>query len=140
MSAQLFNVLLKSVTCLSFLGYGLMSARLSILQTESLTTSTNQLQSVCVPENTTTSWKQQNTEYTISGHATIKQNFDGCYNSVLKIIENKLNAPNDLKNKNIYAFSLYYDQLLKSGAIDEEGGSVDLNLIAAKAKDGKKIS
>jgi hypothetical protein len=113
-----------------------MSARLGIFQVESAASATR-LQSVCLAENTTATWKQQNTEYTISGHSTDKQNFRGCYKNVLKIIENKLDAPDDLINKNLYAFSFYFDRLSNAKAIDEQGGEIELNKIAAKAQDGE---
>jgi hypothetical protein len=113
-----------------------MSARLSIFETEQLN-SANELRSVCLSEAISTTWKQQNIEYKISGHTNVTQNFADCYKKVLKIIENKLSLPNDLKNKNVYAFSYYYDRLGHSKIINKEGGVVSLSAIKIKAEEGQ---
>jgi hypothetical protein len=39
------------------------------------------------------------------------QSFDNCYRAVIKTIENKINAPVELREKEIYAFSFYFDRL-----------------------------
>lgn len=104
----------------SFLGFGLMSARMNIfridplkmLQINNQSQSTNELISVCLQENKNFIWIQQGVEYTVKGPINKNQHsFEKCYSNVLKTIENKINAPDELRDKDIYAFSFYFDRL-----------------------------
>ena len=57
-------------------------------------------------------------EYTLLGPKERKQHsFDTCFKSVLQIIENKLNAPAEVRHKQIFAFSFFFDILKKAGII-----------------------
>lgn len=124
----------------SFLGFGLNSARLSIFKSDLLNFNTaaknDTLASACLAPNHESKWKQQGVEYTILGPKEAKQHsFDTCYKSVLQIIENKLNAPAEVRNKQIFAFSFFFDILKKAGIIqNDEGHPVEINAIKQKTE------
>jgi hypothetical protein len=129
----------------SFLGFGLMSARMSIFAYDTLylypeSNSSNfqlprELTSVCLPVNKSFSWIQQGVEYIVSGPKYKELNsFHSCYKSTIKIIKNKIKAPVELRDKEIYAFSFYYDRLKSANLlINENGGVVQLSDILDKA-------
>lgn len=106
----------------SFLGFGLMSARMNIFRVDTLrmlipnannqSKQANELMSVCLQPETSFVWIQQGVEYTVKGPTSKQQHsFEKCYANVLKTIQNKINAPVELNNKEIYAFSFYFDRL-----------------------------
>ena len=71
-----------------------------------------ELTSVCIPYETSFIWTQQNIDYTVKGTNTkVKHSFENCFSNVIKTIENKINAPVELRDKEIYAFSFYFDRL-----------------------------
>ena len=96
-----------------------MSARMNIFANDMLRllqknviNKTNHLTSVCLPANQTFSWLQQGITYTVSGPNYKNQNsFANCFKSAIKTIENKIVAPVEIRDKEIYAFSFYYDRL-----------------------------
>ena len=71
-----------------------------------------ELTSVCIAIESNFIWRQQGIDYTVKGfNNQAKHSFENCYKSVTKTIENKINAPVELRDKEIYAFSFYYDRL-----------------------------
>lgn len=54
-------------------------------------------------------WTHQNVEYTILGYTD--SSFEKCYSNVLKTLGNKFTQLSELKEKEIYAFSYFYDRL-----------------------------
>jgi hypothetical protein len=99
-----------------------MSARMNIFKTGTLsllkagTSSGNktssELLSVCMPATHRSTWTQQNVEYTVLGPDTKEQHsYDKCLANVVKTIQSKFNAPGELKSKDIFAFSYYFDRL-----------------------------
>ena len=92
-----------------------MSARMSIFKSDefSITKDINTLSSVCFKSSHESLWKQQNIEYKIKGVDKREQNFDDCYLNVKKQVENRLNAPVELRKKKIFAFSFYFIIVLK---------------------------
>jgi hypothetical protein len=123
----------------SFLGYGLMSARMSIFKAELFQQTNNQtLSSICLTSQHEGVWNQQNIDYKIIGINKRQRNYNDCYLSVKKTIENKMNVPVELRKKKIFAFSFYYDRLSTSNLIKETGGAVNVEKIGDLAKKGKK--
>ena len=67
---------------------------------------------MCIPPNQKTKWIQQGVEYDVIGPDNKElHSYEKCYNNVIKTLENKFNAPAELRFKEIYAFSFYYDRL-----------------------------
>jgi hypothetical protein len=96
-----------------------MSARMNIFNSDPIRfvltshkAKPNELMSVCLPANQSFTWVQQGVEYLVRG-PTYKQlnSFENCYKTTMKTIQNKINAPVELRDKDIYAFSFYYDRL-----------------------------
>lgn len=129
----------------SFLGFGLMSARMNIFRVDTLrmlipnannqSKQANELMSVCLQPETSFVWIQQGVEYTVKGPTSKQQHsFEKCYANVLKTIQNKINAPVELNNKEIYAFSFYFDRLNNAKLFkDSTGGLIEIKSILNKA-------
>lgn len=127
----------------SFLGFGLMSARMNIFRVDNLKlllnneqTINTELTSVCIAIESNFIWRQQGIDYTVKGfNNQAKHSFENCYKSVTKTIENKINAPVELRDKEIYAFSFYYDRLNSAKLLkDSSGGLLQISDIFDKAK------
>lgn len=125
----------------SFLGFGLMSARLNIIHNDPLNlgNKNNPLFSSCIPTGKNFTWSQQGKDYSLSG--SIEKNFtsyDKCSKVVLKTIGEKFKAPPDLDSKQIYAFSFYYDRLNSAKMFgDKHGGWIEIVKIKNAAKSSK---
>ena len=117
----------------SFLGFGLISARLTIMQNDPLNLGEkkNQLFSSCIPNGRNFTWSQQGVDYFLSSSfLNNSTSYENCSKIVLKIIENKFEAPPDLNSKDIYAFSFYYDRLNKAKLFgDKHGGRIRIEKI-----------
>jgi hypothetical protein len=85
--------------------------------------------SICLPVNFASKWDHQGIEYSILGPKIREEhNFDKCFSTVLKTIENKMNAPVELREKEVYAFSFYFDRLNEAKAFKSINIKVNLNL------------
>ena len=98
---------------------------------------TNTLSSICLTSHHEGVWKQQNIDYKIIGVTKRQRNYDDCYLSVKKTIENKMNAPVELRRKKIFAFSFYYDRLSTAKLVEEAGGAINVEKIGDVAKKGR---
>lgn len=125
----------------SFLGFGLMSARMNIFNQDTLkffqknqTLGGKDKFSVCLPPNHSSVWTQQGVDYTVLGPKNENQStFENCYKIAHRTIKNKIKSPGELADKNIYAFSFYFDRLKSAQMFDEKGGVLQLSDILAKA-------
>lgn len=129
----------------SFLGFGLMSARMNIfkqdLHLKLLTKNSsdifqnpNLLSSACLSSENDFKWVQQGVEYNVKGPANKKlYSFENCYKIAAKTIKGNIKAPNELRDKSLYAFSFYYDRLRSANLLEESGGVVKLSDILSKA-------
>lgn len=131
----------------SFLGFGLMSARLSILQKDTLNfvknKTDNELYSSCIKAKNKMKWSQQGIDFTVSGPDSENANsYDKCYKSVLKTLENNFNPPIDLSKKEIYAFSFYFDRLNKATRMfsNKNGDRIKIENIKIRAKSSKDLN
>ncbi|CAF0738016.1 unnamed protein product [Brachionus calyciflorus] len=86
----------------SFLGFGLMSARLNILKKDPLNIdpTKNELFSSCFQNSSKVTWSQQGVDYIILGkNEQINNSYANCYKNVVKTLENNFDAPSDLMFK-----------------------------------------
>lgn len=126
-----------SIFAKSFLGFGLMSARMNIFKLDKYQNATlprTHLSSVCLPTAHSSTWLQQGTDFTVLGPESEQKNaFLSCYKTVQKSVKGQIQAPSELKDKKLYAFSFYFDRLKSAHMVDEQGGVVSLSDILDKA-------
>ncbi|XP_067900621.1 ectonucleoside triphosphate diphosphohydrolase 6 isoform X1 [Heterodontus francisci] len=122
-SIQMFNST-YTLYSHSYLGFGLMSARLAILGgTEGRPLEKGQeLVSSCLSPNYKTEWKHAEIVYSIKGQKAGEPLYDSCYARIEKILYKKVHKPEEVGNLSFYAFSYYYDRAVDVGLIDEEKG------------------
>ncbi|XP_022253762.1 ectonucleoside triphosphate diphosphohydrolase 6-like [Limulus polyphemus] len=106
----------------SYLGNGLMSARLSILQSsssgeKSSDEKTEILHSPCIHPLIQKSWQHGGIEYLVMGLRSGKYSFDACYDRAKKFIGNKIYGVKEASKRQLYAMSYYYDRAVDSGLI-----------------------
>lgn len=105
-----------------------MSARMNIFkqdqfQNASLTPS--QLSSVCLPTAHSSTWLQQGTDFTVLGPQSEPKNvFRSCYRTVMKTVKGQIQAPSELRDKKLYAFSFYFDRLKSANMVDGKNCSL----------------
>ncbi|XP_014782443.1 ectonucleoside triphosphate diphosphohydrolase 5 [Octopus bimaculoides] len=116
----------------SYLGLGLMSARFKV--SEKVKTTPLQLQSVCIPENTKTSWSFSGDTYQVSSAGN--SNFDACYAATSKFVKENMKPVSELTNHHIMAFSYFYDRAVDMNLIGPEGGNVAVNSFQQAAVQG----
>ncbi|XP_031434979.1 ectonucleoside triphosphate diphosphohydrolase 6 [Clupea harengus] len=125
-SFQMFN-LTYTLYSHSYLGLGLMSARLAVLGgTEGQPLQEGQeLVSPCLAPDYTGQWKQTEVTYTIRGQKAGEPIYESCLNKVEKMLYKKVKKAENLKDMQFYAFSYYYDKGVDLGIIDAKvGGSI----------------
>ncbi|XP_059842367.1 ectonucleoside triphosphate diphosphohydrolase 6 isoform X1 [Hypanus sabinus] len=110
----------------SYLGLGLMSARLAILGgTEGKPTEKDQdLVSSCLTPGYKTEWKHAEILYSIKGQKAGEHLYDSCYSRIEKVLYKRVHKPEEVQNISFYAFSYYYDRAVDVGLIDEEKGGI----------------
>ncbi|XP_053315515.1 ectonucleoside triphosphate diphosphohydrolase 6 isoform X1 [Spea bombifrons] len=123
---QLFNTT-YTLYSHSYLGLGLMSARLAIMggeegkalkQGEGLVTP-------CLTPRFVTEFNQAGITYHIRGQDTESSMYEACSVSVSKILKGKVHAAAEVSDLFFYAFSYYYDRAVDTLLIDPElGGSL----------------
>ncbi|XP_072490744.1 ectonucleoside triphosphate diphosphohydrolase 6 isoform X4 [Notamacropus eugenii] len=114
-SFQMFNSTYKLYSY-SYLGLGLMSARLAILGgTEGKPD--KELVSPCFPSTFHGEWEHAEITYKISGHKTGVHLYELCSKRVSEILHNKVHKTEEVKNLDFYAFSYYYDLAANVGLI-----------------------
>ncbi|NP_001089154.1 ectonucleoside triphosphate diphosphohydrolase 6 (putative) L homeolog [Xenopus laevis] len=122
----------------SYLGYGLMSARLAIMGGEegkSLQEG-EQLVTSCLTPEFVTEFKHAEITYKIKGQKNDEPLFVSCYKRVLALLGGKVEHSKEIPNLFFYAFSYYYDRAVDAHLIDAElGGSLkvkDFDMAAKK--------
>ncbi|XP_074065408.1 ectonucleoside triphosphate diphosphohydrolase 6 [Macrotis lagotis] len=132
-SFQMFNTTYKLYSY-SYLGLGLMSARLAILGGIEGKPD-NELISPCFPSSFNGEWEHAEITYKISGHKTGVHLYELCSKRVSEILRNKVHKTEEVKNLDFYAFSYYYDLAANVGLIDKEkGGSLTVEDFEIAAK------
>ncbi|XP_061767411.1 ectonucleoside triphosphate diphosphohydrolase 6 isoform X2 [Nerophis ophidion] len=122
----------------SYLGLGLMSARLAVLggvNAPPLRGST-ELVSPCLAADYSGSWEYADTVFTVSGHRAGEEPYEACLTKVKKVLSGKVNMA-DTAGVDFYASSYYYDRALDLGLIDKvEGGRI---LVSDYTRAAKKV-
>uniref|UniRef100_A0A3Q0R2G3 Ectonucleoside triphosphate diphosphohydrolase 6 n=1 Tax=Amphilophus citrinellus TaxID=61819 RepID=A0A3Q0R2G3_AMPCI len=106
----------------SYLGLGLMSARLTILggvDAPPLGGST-ELVSPCLAPEYSGSWEHADITYTVKGQRTGEPVYEACLSRVEKVLYQKVTEASGVANMDFYAFSFYYDRAVDIGAIGGE--------------------
>ncbi|XP_061915355.1 ectonucleoside triphosphate diphosphohydrolase 6 [Entelurus aequoreus] len=120
----------------SYLGLGLMSARLAVLggvNAPPLGGST-ELVSPCLAADYSGSWEYADTVFTVSGHRAGEEPYEACLTKVKKVLSGKVNMA-ETAGVDFYASSYYYDRALDLGLIDKvEGGSILVSDYTGAAK------
>uniref|UniRef100_A0AAQ5YAV3 nucleoside diphosphate phosphatase n=1 Tax=Amphiprion ocellaris TaxID=80972 RepID=A0AAQ5YAV3_AMPOC len=135
-SFQMFNNT-HTVYTHSYLGLGLMSARLAILggmDAPPLGGST-ELVSPCLPADFSGSWEHADITYTVKGQKAGEPVYEACLNKVEKVLYGKVMKASEAAEVDFYAFSYYYDRAVDLEVIDEQqGGTVTVSQYTDAAK------
>uniref|UniRef100_A0A8C6MP48 nucleoside diphosphate phosphatase n=1 Tax=Mus spicilegus TaxID=10103 RepID=A0A8C6MP48_MUSSI len=122
---QMFNRTYKLYSY-SYLGLGLMSARLAILGGVEGKPAENdkELVSPCLSPRFRGEWEHAEVTYRISGQKAVGL-YELCASRVSEVLRNKVHRTEEAQHVDFYAFSYYYDLAASFGLIDaEKGGSL----------------
>ncbi|XP_070341535.1 ectonucleoside triphosphate diphosphohydrolase 6 isoform X5 [Equus asinus] len=120
----------------SYLGLGLMSARLAILGGVEGTPAADgkELVSPCLSPSFKGEWEHAEITYRISGQKAVNLH-ELCASRVSEILRNQVHRVAEVKDVDFYAFSYYYDLAANVGLIDaEKGGSLTVGDFEIAAK------
>uniref|UniRef100_A0A8C0B4D6 nucleoside diphosphate phosphatase n=1 Tax=Buteo japonicus TaxID=224669 RepID=A0A8C0B4D6_9AVES len=135
-SFQMFNNTYKLYSY-SYLGLGLMSARLAILggvEGKPLGEG-EELISPCLPPGFKSEWQHAEIVYKIKGQKAGEPLYESCSNKVAKMLYKKVHKAEEVKDLDFYTFSYYYDRAAEIGLIDKEkGGSLTVGDFEIAAK------
>ncbi|XP_027520426.1 ectonucleoside triphosphate diphosphohydrolase 6 isoform X1 [Corapipo altera] len=134
-SFQMFNHTYKLYSY-SYLGLGLMSARLAILGgVEGKPSEGEELISPCLPPGFKSEWQHAEIVYKIKGQKAGEPLYESCSNKVAKMLYKKVHKAEEVKDLDFYTFSYYYDRAAEAGLIDKEkGGSLTVSDFEIAAK------
>uniref|UniRef100_A0AAX7VQK1 nucleoside diphosphate phosphatase n=1 Tax=Astatotilapia calliptera TaxID=8154 RepID=A0AAX7VQK1_ASTCA len=136
---QLIDYGLLMCSLCSYLGLGLMSARLAILGGVGAPPlgGSPELVSPCLAPEYSGSWEHADVVYTVKGQSTGEPFYEACLNRVEKVLYQKVAKASGVTDMDFYAFSFYYDRAVDIGAIDEKkGGSIRVSDYTDAAKKG----
>ncbi|XP_007952375.1 ectonucleoside triphosphate diphosphohydrolase 6 [Orycteropus afer afer] len=125
-SLQMFNKTYQLYSY-SYLGLGLMSARLAVLGGVEGQPARDgkELFSPCQHPGFKGEWEHAEVTYRISGEKAAANSHELCANRVSEILRSKVHRTEEVKHMDFYAFSYYYDLAAQVGLIDAEtGGSL----------------
>ncbi|KAM4770892.1 ectonucleoside triphosphate diphosphohydrolase 6 [Rhinophrynus dorsalis] len=125
---ELFNTT-YSLYSHSYLGYGLMSARLAIMGGEEgkPLKPGDVLVTPCLTPGFETEFKQAGITYKIKGQKTEEPLYVSCYKRVFQMLHGKVQKSLEVENRFFYAFSYYFDRAEDTHLIDPEiGGSIQV--------------
>ncbi|XP_062963702.1 ectonucleoside triphosphate diphosphohydrolase 6 isoform X1 [Cynocephalus volans] len=111
----------------SYLGLGLMSARLMILggMEGKPAKDGKELVSPCLSPGFKGEWEHAEITYRISGQKAAAGLHELCAGRVTEVLQHKVHRTEEVKHGDFYAFSYYYDLAASVGLIDaEKGGSL----------------
>ncbi|NWY47730.1 ENTP6 diphosphohydrolase, partial [Sylvia atricapilla] len=135
-SFQMFNHTYRLYSY-SYLGLGLMSARLAILggvEGKPLGEG-EELISPCLPPGFKSEWQHAEIVYKIKGQKAGEPLYESCSNKVAKMLYRKVHRAGEVKDLDFYIFSYYYDCAAEAGLIDKEkGGSLTVSDFEIAAK------
>ncbi|XP_073682902.1 ectonucleoside triphosphate diphosphohydrolase 6 isoform X2 [Garra rufa] len=124
-SFQMFNIS-HALYSHSYLGLGLMSARLAVLGgIEAEPSGPHELVSPCLAPDYSGQWEHAEILYTVKGQKAGEPIYETCLTKVEKMIYKRVRKIEGVKDMDFYAFSYYYDKAVDLGLIDEStGGAV----------------
>ncbi|XP_037638084.1 ectonucleoside triphosphate diphosphohydrolase 6 [Sebastes umbrosus] len=135
-SFQMFNNT-HTVYTHSYLGLGLMSARLAVLggvDASPLGGST-ELVSPCLAPESSGSWEHADVIYTVKGQKAGEPVYEACLTKVEKVLYRKVVKVSEAADVDFYAFSYYYDRAVDLGVIEEKkGGTIQVADYISAAK------
>ncbi|XP_036979546.1 ectonucleoside triphosphate diphosphohydrolase 6 [Acanthopagrus latus] len=135
-SFQMFNNT-HTVYTHSYLGLGLMSARLAVLggvDSSPLGGST-ELVSPCLAPEYSGSWEHADVVYAVRGQKAGEPVYEACLTKVEKILYRKVTKAPEAADMDFYAFSYYYDRAVDLGVIEEKkGGTIRVSDYIESAK------
>ncbi|KAK3538281.1 hypothetical protein QTP70_034609 [Hemibagrus guttatus] len=111
----------------SYLGLGLMSARLAVLGgvEGQPVGGVQELVSPCLAPDYTGEWEHAEVTYTLKGQKAGEPIYESCLSKVEKMIYKRVQKAEEVKDMEFYAFSYYYDRAVDLGLVDEKkGGSL----------------
>lgn len=120
----------------SYLGLGLMSARLAILGGVEGEPAKDgeELLSPCLPPNFRGEWEHAEITYRIAGQEAASL-YETCARRVAGVLRDRVHHTEEVKRVEFYAFSYYYDLAASVGLIDaEKGGSLVVGDFETAAK------
>ncbi|XP_067092617.1 ectonucleoside triphosphate diphosphohydrolase 6 [Osmerus mordax] len=122
-SFQMFNTT-HTLYSHSYLGLGLMSARLAVLGGIEGQPSEGSLELVspCLAPEYSGQWEHAEVRYTVKGQKAGEPIYEACLRKVEKMLYKKVEKAEEAKDMDFYAFSYYYDKAVNMGAIDEKAG------------------
>ncbi|XP_031997971.1 ectonucleoside triphosphate diphosphohydrolase 6 isoform X2 [Hylobates moloch] len=123
---QMFNRTYKLYSY-SYLGLGLMSARLAILGGVEGQPAKDgkELVSPCLSPSFKGEWEHAEVTYRVSGQKAAASLHELCAARVSEVLQNRVHRTEEVKHVDFYAFSYYYDLAAGVGLIDaEKGGSL----------------
>ncbi|KAK2878885.1 hypothetical protein Q8A67_019676 [Cirrhinus molitorella] len=125
-SFQMFNIS-HTIYSHSYLGLGLMSARLAVLggiEAQPLA-GPQELVSPCLAPDYSGQWEHAEVLYTVKGQKAGEPIYESCLTKVEKMIYKHVRKIEGVKDMDFYAFSYYYDKAVDLGLVDEDtGGTV----------------
>lgn len=128
-SFQMFNST-HTLYSHSYLGLGLMSARLAVLggiEGQPLEGSL-ELVSPCLAPEYSGQWEHAEIMYTVKGQKAGEPIYEACLKKVEKMLYRKVKKAVEAKDMDFYAFSYYYDRAVDLGTIDEKtGGTIKVS-------------
>ncbi|XP_014899633.1 ectonucleoside triphosphate diphosphohydrolase 5 [Poecilia latipinna] len=122
----------------SYLGNGLMAARLSTLGALGAEGLEWQVfKSSCLPSKFRDDWSFGGLTYQVSGDQDGRVGYKPCYQEVLQVVKGIIHQPHELEDSNVfYAFSYYFDRAVDAGLINNvQGGTVRVRDFKKRAKE-----
>ena len=114
----------------SYLGFGLMSARKRILLQSDFAEvisdqKTLRISSPCFETsgNRTEKWSFEDTNYEITGEPS-PDSFAKCYEMAKRLVANAIHKPEELKNREIYGLSYYFDRMKDVRVVKGQFGAI----------------
>ncbi|KAJ3610928.1 hypothetical protein NHX12_023018 [Muraenolepis orangiensis] len=135
-SIQMFNTS-YTLYSHSYLGLGLLSARLAVLGgVEGQDAPGNvELVSPCLAPEHSSQWKHGDVIYTVKGQKEGEPAYESCLTKVEKVLYKKVQKAPETSDVDFYAFSFYYDLAADLGLIDgQKGGTVKVSDYSDAAK------
>ena len=116
----------------SYLGLGLMAAREAIFLASSDSQDKLQLSSPCVTHQEPLQWEYKGKKYTISSS---QASFQNCIAQVNKVVNSaNVHTPKDLAQKEIVAFSYFYDRAVERRLIQGFAGQIPVSSFIYEAQ------